>query len=388
MSGPVVNRESFSPGRSRGSARQTHFNRKRKPNHRRSPRWDMAITDFVLTSRWPSGSGVQRKKWTSSKRRAWTSSRSLIEGRKIAATFWGEAWCDHLESFSDFANRLPRGRTYVRNGSVCHLAIAKGHVEAKVSGSELYNVTVKIKTLPQKKWNELKKRCTGQIGSLLELLSGQLSESIMQVVTDRKEGLFPLPGEISFDCDCPDWASMCKHVAAVLYGVGSRFDHRPELLFELRGVDVEELIETDAENVHRHQPENHGRQATRQRRTVRHLRHRNRRSRRDSVRFQKIQTEAEKAQAIRSGKIPNGQKDRQKTKRRKPPRRKKPRPAPKRKPPRRKKPRPAQKENRLIQIQSFQKRGAVFGASRSLFLGVDFDRFLVQRNGDFQRRLG
>ncbi len=171
-----------------------------------------------------------------------------IEGRKIARTFWGEAWCDHLESFSDFANRLPRGRTYVRNGSVCHLAITQGHVEAIVSGSELYNVTVNIKTLPKKKWDELTKRCTGQIGSLLDLLTGQLSESIMQVVADRKEGLFPLPGEIKFDCDCPDWASMCKHVAAVLYGVGSRFDHRPELLFELRGVDVEELIEADAEN--------------------------------------------------------------------------------------------------------------------------------------------
>ena len=171
-----------------------------------------------------------------------------IEGRKIARTFWGEGWCDHLESFSDYANRLPRGRSYVRNGSVCHLAVTEGHVEAIVSGSELYNVTVNIKTLPKKKWDELKKRCTGQIGSLLELLSGQLSESIMQVVSDRKEGLFPLPGEITFDCDCPDWASMCKHVAAVLYGVGSRFDHRPELLFELRGVDVEELIEADAEN--------------------------------------------------------------------------------------------------------------------------------------------
>ena len=75
-----------------------------------------------------------------------------IEGRKIASSFWGEAWCDHLESFSDFENRLPRGRTYVRNGSVCHMAVAKGEIEAKVSGSELYNVKVSIKTLPGKKW--------------------------------------------------------------------------------------------------------------------------------------------------------------------------------------------------------------------------------------------
>lgn len=171
-----------------------------------------------------------------------------IEGRKIARTFWGQAWCDHLESFSDFSNRLPRGRSYVRNGSVCHLDIAKGHVEAMVSGSELYNVTVEISTLPKKKWTGLKTQCMGQIGSLLELLSGELSDNLMKVVTDRSEGLFPLPGEIEFSCDCPDWASMCKHIAAVFYGVGARLDHSPGLLFELRGVEVEELIEADAES--------------------------------------------------------------------------------------------------------------------------------------------
>lgn len=170
-----------------------------------------------------------------------------IDGRQIAKTFWGESWCEHLESFSDFENRLPRGRTYVRNGSVCHLAIAKGKIEAKVSGSELYNVSVTIKTLPDKKWKALKGRCGGRIGSLLELLQGRLSDHVMEVVTDRKEGLFPLPGEMSFRCSCPDWASMCKHVAAVLYGVGARLDVKPELLFVLRGVNHEELIETDAE---------------------------------------------------------------------------------------------------------------------------------------------
>jgi uncharacterized Zn finger protein len=170
-----------------------------------------------------------------------------IDGRKIAKTFWGEAWCDHLESFSDFENRLPRGRTYVRNGSVCHLAMAKGKIEAKVSGSQIYNLRVRIKTLPTKKWRDVKRRCAGQIGSLLELLEGNLSDHVMEVVTDRKAGLFPLPGEISFDCDCPDWAVMCKHVAAVLYGAGARLDEKPELLFTLRGVKHEELIDTDAD---------------------------------------------------------------------------------------------------------------------------------------------
>ena len=172
-----------------------------------------------------------------------------IDGRTIACTFWGKAWCDHLESYSDYANRLPRGRSYVRNGSVCHLAVEQGSVKAKVSGSEIYDVTIGIKTLPAAHWKRLKKNCSGRIGSILGLLQGDLSGDLMEVVTDRKQGLFPSPSEISLDCSCPDWADMCKHIAAALYGVGARLDERPELLFLLRGVDHEELIETGADAV-------------------------------------------------------------------------------------------------------------------------------------------
>ena len=169
-----------------------------------------------------------------------------IEGRKIAREFWGQSWCDHLESFSDYDNRLPRGRTYVRNGSVCHLGIARGKVEAKVVGTEIYEVEIKIGTLSKKTWQAVKRQCTGQIGSLIELLQGRLSDHIMEIVTDREEGLFPSPDEISFECDCPDWAYMCKHVAAVMYGIGARLDTNPTQLFLLRGVSHDDLIDADA----------------------------------------------------------------------------------------------------------------------------------------------
>lgn len=165
-----------------------------------------------------------------------------IEGRSIARSFWGKGWCNHLESFSDYANRLPRGRTYVRNGSVCHLAIQPGRIEAIVSGSELYNIVIQIKALEAATWKSIQAKCSGQIGSMLELIQGKLSSQVMTIVTDRQNGLFPKPGEIKFNCDCPDWAVLCKHVAAVLYGVGSRLDSQPELLFLLRDVDAQELI--------------------------------------------------------------------------------------------------------------------------------------------------
>ena len=168
-----------------------------------------------------------------------------VQGRKIAHTFWGKSWCDHLEKFSDYENRLPRGRTYVRNGSVCHLAISSGKVDAMVSGSKIYSVNIDISPLSASKWKKLRKQCTGQIGSMLELLQGHFSDNVMEIVTDPNQGLFPMPSEIKLACDCPDWAEMCKHIAAVLYGVGARLDHQPELLFLLRNVDHEELISAE-----------------------------------------------------------------------------------------------------------------------------------------------
>ncbi len=166
-----------------------------------------------------------------------------VVGRKITATFWGDAWCKNLKAYSDFSNRLPRGRSYVCNGCVIDLQIEAGRVRALVSGTDLYTVDIKIKPLPKQKWKEIKGKCAGQIGSLVELLQGSLSRSVMEIVTRKGEGLFPSPREIALNCSCPDWATMCKHVAASLYGVGARLDHEPELLFTLRGVDPAEMVE-------------------------------------------------------------------------------------------------------------------------------------------------
>ena len=168
-----------------------------------------------------------------------------IQGRTIARTFWGKAWCDHMESFCDHDNRLPRGRTYVRNGSVCHLEINEGQVKAMVSGSSIYNITIAIKPLVREKWHTIKSTCMGKISSLLDLLSGKLSTGVMDVVCHPDGGLFPLSHDFKLSCDCPDYATMCKHVAAVLYGVGSRLDADPAQLFKLRGVNFEELIDVN-----------------------------------------------------------------------------------------------------------------------------------------------
>jgi uncharacterized Zn finger protein len=166
----------------------------------------------------------------------------VLGGRTIARTFWGKSWCANLERYSDYSNRLPRGRTYVRNGSVVDLHLARGEVKARVSGSRLYTVRVEIAPVPRPRWTALCSSCAGGIDSLVELLQGHLSKAVMERICAEKTGLFPSPADIRFTCSCPDWAAMCKHVAAVLYGVGARLDEHPELLFELRGVDGADLM--------------------------------------------------------------------------------------------------------------------------------------------------
>ena len=165
-----------------------------------------------------------------------------IEGRVIANTFWGKAWCDNLERYRDYQYRIERGRTYVRNGSVVDLQIAPRDVRATVSGSRLYNVNIAIADVPPRQWASICADCAGGIDSLVELLQGRFAKGVMERICRTGDGLFPTPAEIRFSCTCPDHASMCKHVAAALYGVGARLDVQPELLFRLRGVDEKDLI--------------------------------------------------------------------------------------------------------------------------------------------------
>jgi len=172
-----------------------------------------------------------------------------IDGRKIAKSFWGQSWCSNLERYSDYEYRLPRGRSYVRNGFVVDLQIAKGEITARVSGSDLYSVKVTIAPVTAARWKAICRDCAGTIDSLVELLQGRLAKGVMDRVCREGDGLFPSPKEIKLACSCPDWADMCKHVAAALYGVGARLDEKPQLLFVLRDVDENELLASTGQDL-------------------------------------------------------------------------------------------------------------------------------------------
>jgi uncharacterized Zn finger protein len=165
-----------------------------------------------------------------------------VEGRTMARSFWGIKWCDNLEAYSDFDNRLPRGRSCVRHGAVLDLKVGAGTVDALVCGASVYKVKIKVVPLPEPDWKAILAECAGKVATLVELLQGRLSGAVMEIVTRPGTGLFPTPKQIKFHCSCPDGAFMCKHVAAALYAVGNRLDSQPELLFKLRHVDPQELI--------------------------------------------------------------------------------------------------------------------------------------------------
>jgi uncharacterized Zn finger protein len=166
----------------------------------------------------------------------------VIEGRKITTTWWGKAWCDNLVSYRDYENRLSRGSAYVKNGFVIDLQIENGLITAQVSGSELYKIKIKINLLDEKRWTKIIKKAANSIGSIAELANGKFPQELAEVFIKKGDGLFPSPQEIHMDCDCPDWAGMCKHIAAVMYGVGNRLDSDPLLFFKMRGIDPMSLI--------------------------------------------------------------------------------------------------------------------------------------------------
>ena len=172
-----------------------------------------------------------------------------IRGRTIAASWWGKAWCENLERYADFENRLDRGKRYVRTGSVIDLKIQKGKISARVQGTRRtpYKVEIRISPLSAEKCQTVIERCGRKIQNLEALTSGSFPEELQELFTGE-DGLFPAPREIAFSCSCPDWALMCKHVAAVLYGVGARLDEAPALFFELRGIEMERFIDVTIAN--------------------------------------------------------------------------------------------------------------------------------------------
>jgi uncharacterized Zn finger protein len=173
----------------------------------------------------------------------------VIDG-KLAKTWWAQAWNRNLESYADYSNRIGRGRSYVRDGAVLDLSIAPGEVRAIVQGSRVnpYDIVVRIDPLNKKVWNAITQQCSRKIANLEELASGKFPLELVELFTNKGDGLFPSPKEIKFSCSCPDWASMCKHVAAVLYGIGARFDEDPMLFFQLRDIEFTELLKKSVED--------------------------------------------------------------------------------------------------------------------------------------------
>ena len=168
----------------------------------------------------------------------------ILTGNSLASTWWGKSWNSNLERYADYSNRIGRGRSYVRHHAVLDLQLASGKITALVQGSrpQPYTIAITIGTLSADNWRSIRQACEGHLDSLSELLAGKFPQALKDLFFEKGTGLFPAPRDIHFDCSCPDWASMCKHIAAALYGVGARLDEDPALFFTLRGINIDDLI--------------------------------------------------------------------------------------------------------------------------------------------------
>jgi len=168
----------------------------------------------------------------------------------IAKTWWGKSWCDNLEKYEIYQYRLGRGRSYLRAGRVLDLQIEKGLVESRVAGSEEkpYEITIKIDLLNKDLEKNIMDAVGNRIESVEQLLLGQFPKEFGDLFLNQDDGIFPSPKEIHFICNCLDYADMCKHCAATLYGVGVQLDKNPLLFFKLRGIDFNVFLKKTAEN--------------------------------------------------------------------------------------------------------------------------------------------
>ncbi|MBC7765283.1 MAG: hypothetical protein H7Y41_02275, partial [Hyphomonadaceae bacterium] len=180
-------------------------------------------------------------------------------------TWWGKAWNKNLENYADYSNRISRGRSYVKMGAVLDLNIETGVVKALVQGSERkpYEIEIVIVPLSSDKWDSILKLCHHKIDSLAELMDGKFPKELEEIFTLKGKGLFPTDKEIKFSCSCYDWADMCKHVTAVLYGIGARLDDDPALFFKLRNIDFEVLLKKTIEQKMHSLLENSGKKSDR-----------------------------------------------------------------------------------------------------------------------------
>ncbi len=172
-----------------------------------------------------------------------------IEGNTLAKSWWGKAWGKNLESYADYKSRLSRGKNYVKQGAILDLKIEEGKVNSKISGSgsKIYDCEIHIERLSDERLKKILEHCQNKISTLDALLTGDFSEELLELFQDKSYGLFPSPDEISFRCDCPDVANICKHVAATLYAIGTKFDDDPMFFFELRQIESENLIQKSVE---------------------------------------------------------------------------------------------------------------------------------------------
>ena len=163
-----------------------------------------------------------------------------MASRPITKTWWGEKWLDALKGV-DYANRIGRGKTYANTGRVYDIIINDNLALAKVKGNyqSFYNVSVEFKQFSQSEKNTIIKAIYENPTVMSALLNRKLPREVYDLLKSQNVNVFPTSHrDLNTDCNCPDYATICKHIAGLVYMIALEIDKDPFLIFKLRGLDL------------------------------------------------------------------------------------------------------------------------------------------------------
>ena len=168
----------------------------------------------------------------------------VIRGRAYQYNWWSRRWLQILEESID-AGRLTRGRSYARKGQVVEIDVEPGLVSASVQGTRKkpYQIKLGFETVTDEAKELLLLRFRERASFAAKLLAHEMPEEMEEVFKETGIPLFMRKSAIRrFKCTCPDDATPCKHIIAVLLLLAEVIDDDPFLLLKLRGIDRERMI--------------------------------------------------------------------------------------------------------------------------------------------------
>lgn len=141
---------------------------------------------------------------------------------------------------------LDQGFELARSGNTRSIEIQPGRVVASVQGqgSRVHRVVIQFDSFDHDQWHGIIEGVASQHQISARMLAGDCPPGLEELFASVGVELFPDSDEgVLVTSDCPDQSSWCAHVCCVALVVAEMFDSKPQMIFALRGLPADELLE-------------------------------------------------------------------------------------------------------------------------------------------------